>query len=101
MKNLFSLSKEEQEQQRAEQQELRTKLAAVENELALYDYPGWQIFLARLRDIEQRETEALIGGNPEEIPAIRARIKLVRHLAGIKADLETQQARLLTLLVKE
>lgn len=74
-----------------EREELVAKISLIDRQLALYDYPEWEAFAARLKADEEEATEALLRA---EDPGARARVKYIRHLAGLEQELRAERARL-------
>lgn len=96
--NLFGESKAAREEREEADRENRFKLGHLVAESDLYQHRAWPYFLERLREVENQSMESLVGCPPGEIPAIRERIKLARHLAEVPQMVETQRAQLQALI---
>ena len=93
--NLFSKSREDREAEEREDREARSKIDRINREINLYDSRAWnEFFKPRLDRILADDREALIGCPENEVPVVRARIKVVRHLAELKDSLELERAEL-------
>jgi hypothetical protein len=73
--------------------ELRGRIADIDYELSLFYSDAWHFFEKRLKKMEREAIDAMVGGT-EDIVALRAKVKLVRHLASLKTELEEERARL-------
>jgi hypothetical protein len=96
--NLFSDTEEDREEARQEAQENRSRLAHIETELELYRHPSWSYMQGRLRLIEMKDMEAMIGAAPEDLSNLQTRVKLVRHLLEVPVNLEIERAQIRSVL---
>lgn len=93
--NLFAKSREDREAEERADREARGKIERISREIELYDSRAWrQFFQPRLEKMLAEDTNALIGCPQDEVPVVRARIKVVRHLAELKENLERERAEL-------
>lgn len=93
--NLFAKSREDREAEERADREARQNIDRINRELNLYESRGWQeFFQPRLDRILKDDMNALVGCPEDEVPVIRARIKVIRHLAGLKNSLEMERAEL-------
>lgn len=93
--NLFGKTREEREAEELEDRKARGKIEALSREIELYNSRDWNTyFRPRLEKILTDDLNALIGCPEEEVPVVRARIKVVRHLAELKDNLEHERAEL-------
>jgi len=92
--NLFGESKTARDEREEAEREARYRLGLIVSEQDLYKHPAWGYFVERLRAVEEQSMESLVGCPPGEIPAIRERIKLARHLAEVPKTLEAERAQL-------
>ena len=84
---------EEMEEAERPMRELRQRVADIDYELSLFYSDAWHFFERRLKRIEKDAIDAMVGGT-EDVVALRAKVKLVRHLASLKTELEEERARL-------
>lgn len=86
-------SPEEMEEAERPIRELQARIADIDYELSLFYTDAWHLFEKRLKRMEREAIDAMVGGT-EDIVALRAKVKLVRHLASLKTELEEERARL-------
>lgn len=90
---------QEAKQEALQEQELRSNLSRIEEELSWYDPEGgWQFLRNRLEVIAQGALEALVYCPMDEISKYRERLNIVRHLAELPETLKGEQARIKELL---
>ena len=93
--NLFSKSREDREAEEREDREARSKIERISREIDLYNSGAWKLyFQPRLDRILKEDGEALVGCPEDQVPVVRARIKIIRHLAELKDSLELERAEL-------
>ena len=93
--DLFKKSREDHEAEERAKREISSKIDRINREINLYDSRAWkEFFQPRLDRILTDDQEALIGCPENEVPVVRARIKVVRHLAELKDKLELERAEL-------
>jgi len=93
--NLFSKNREELDAEERADREIRAQIEKLSREIELYESGGWKrYFEPRLSRILTDDMNALIGCPEDEVPVIRARIKIIRHLAELKDTLERERAEL-------
>lgn len=86
-------SPEEMEEAERPIRELQARIGDIDYELSLFYNDAWHLFEKRLKRMEREAIDAMVGGT-EDIVALRAKVKLVRHLASLKTELEEERARL-------
>lgn len=92
-KQLTSL--EELQQEERHNREQQSRLAELDEELALYHPDGpWRFMEKRLTEIAAGALEALVFCPLEEVERYRERLKLVRHLASLREVLAEERAQL-------
>jgi hypothetical protein len=84
---------EEMEEAERPARELQGRIADIDYELSLFYTDAWHLFEKRLKRMEREAIDAMVGGT-EDIVALRAKVKLVRHLVSLKTELEEERARL-------
>lgn len=84
---------EEMEEAERPMRELQGRIADLDYELSLFYSDAWHSFEKRLKRIEREAIDAMVGGT-EDVVALRAKVKLVRHLVSLKSELEEERARL-------
>jgi len=88
-------SSEDLQQEERHNRDQRARLAELDEELALYHPDGpWRFLEKRLNDIAATALEALVFCPVEEVEKYRERLKIVRHLVGIREVLSEERARL-------
>lgn len=93
--NLFAKSREDREEEERQDRLLRAKIDTLSKEIDLYSSYAWNTFFQpRLDKMLDEDKNALIGCPENEVPVVRARIKVIRHLAELKENLERERAEL-------
>jgi hypothetical protein len=93
--NLFAKSREDREAEERADREIRSQIEGISREIQLYESRSWNLyFKPRLDRILEDDMKALVGCPEDQVPVVRARIKIVRHLAELKDSLELERAEL-------
>lgn len=93
--DLFAETAEEMREEAAVMADTSNRVNEITRRLELFrDNPLWN-YLTELLEAEQRLAfEGLFTVPPEQIPAVRERVRFIRYLVGLPTRLEEERARL-------